>query len=65
MPAAATTAAEAGGRPLRELVESYQRELIRNAVAAADGNWVAAARRLGMNRSNLHHLATRLGLRSG
>jgi anaerobic nitric oxide reductase transcription regulator len=28
-----------------------------------DGSWAAAARELGMHRSNLHHLAERLGLR--
>jgi anaerobic nitric oxide reductase transcription regulator len=27
------------------------------------GNWAAAARELGLHRSNLHHLAQRLGLR--
>jgi anaerobic nitric oxide reductase transcription regulator len=27
------------------------------------GNWAAAARDLGMHRSNLHNLADRLGLR--
>jgi transcriptional regulator with GAF, ATPase, and Fis domain len=32
------------------------------AVRACDGNWSAAARELGMDRSNLHHLARRLGL---
>jgi anaerobic nitric oxide reductase transcription regulator len=31
-------------------------------VARAGGNWSAAARALGMHRSNLHHLARRLGL---
>jgi len=50
-------------RPLREAVDDYQRRLIRDAVAAHDGNWAAAARALGLHRSNLHHLATRLGLR--
>ena len=29
----------------------------------ANGNWARAAERLGMHRSNLHHLARRLGLR--
>ena len=32
-------------------------------LAGAHGNWAAAARTLGMARSNLHHMAERLGLR--
>jgi anaerobic nitric oxide reductase transcription regulator len=47
---------------LREAVNSFQRELIHKALAASSGNWAAAARELGMHRSNLHHLAKRLGL---
>lgn len=50
-------------RPLREAVEEFKRDQIRRAVSAHDGNWAAAARALGMHRSNLHHLAERLGLR--
>lgn len=50
-------------RPLREAVEDYQRRLIREALARHDGVWAAAARELGMHRSNLHHLSVRLGLR--
>ena len=41
----------------------FQRELVRETLAAHDGNWAAAARALGLHRSNLHHLARRLGLR--
>jgi anaerobic nitric oxide reductase transcription regulator len=53
-----------GGRqPLRASVEAYQRRLIRQAVSDSGGNWSAAARRLGMHRSNLHTLARRLGVR--
>lgn len=50
-------------RPLREAVEDYQRRLIREALARHDGVWAAAARELGMHRSNLHHLSVRLGIR--
>jgi anaerobic nitric oxide reductase transcription regulator len=32
-------------------------------VHAHHGNWAAAARALGMHRSNLHHRAAKLGLR--
>ncbi len=48
---------------LRQAVENFQRNLIRHAVAKNQGNWAAAARQLGMHRSNLHNLAQRLGLR--
>lgn len=51
------------GTSLQERVDAYRRRLVRDAVAAHDGSWAAAARALGMNRSNLHHLAKRLGLR--
>jgi anaerobic nitric oxide reductase transcription regulator len=50
-------------RSLREATVDFQRAAIRRALAANAGNWAAAARALGMHRSNLHHLATRLGLR--
>lgn len=50
------------GRSFRDLVEDFQRGLILQAVARNGGNWAAAARELGMHRSNLHSLAGRLGL---
>ena len=50
------------GVSLKDAVDDYKRVLIRAAVNRADGNWAAAARELGMHRSNLHHLARRLGL---
>jgi len=50
-------------RSMREAVEDFQRHLIRETVVRHKGNWAAAARDLGMHRSNLHHLAGRLGLR--
>jgi anaerobic nitric oxide reductase transcription regulator len=48
----------------REVVDDFQRNLIMRAVSNRDDNWAAAARDLGMNRSNLHNLAIRLGLRN-
>jgi anaerobic nitric oxide reductase transcription regulator len=48
---------------LREAVEEYQRLLIRRAVERHAGNWSAAARALGVERANLHHLGKRLGLK--
>jgi len=50
-------------RPLGERVDAYKRQAILTALDHNDGNWAAAARALGMHRSNLHHLARRLGLR--
>jgi anaerobic nitric oxide reductase transcription regulator len=47
----------------RDQVTTFERRVITDAIARYDGNWAAAARALGMHRSNLHHLATRLGLR--
>jgi anaerobic nitric oxide reductase transcription regulator len=44
-------------------VAEFERRVIADAIARHDGNWAAAARALRMHRSNLHHLATRLGLR--
>ena len=49
--------------PLRQRVLDYERRLIREALARNGGSWAAAARELGLHRSNLHHLAGRLGLR--
>ena len=67
----ATAAAPAGptapvvppGTSLREAVDDFQRDLVRATLARSDGNWAAAARDLGMHRSNLFHLGKRLGLR--
>jgi anaerobic nitric oxide reductase transcription regulator len=49
--------------PLAERVDGFRRRTILDAVKRHDGNWAAAARELGLHRSNLHQLATRLGLR--
>ncbi|MCY2959092.1 MAG: nitric oxide reductase transcriptional regulator NorR [Planctomycetota bacterium] len=53
---------ELKGRSLRVALDDHQRELIQLELERAGGNWSAAARVLGMHRSNLHHLAKRLGL---
>jgi anaerobic nitric oxide reductase transcription regulator len=50
-------------RPLRERVREFQRQCVEAALARNDRSWAGAARDLGMHRSNLHHLARRLGLR--
>ena len=71
-PAAAATHAGAvgpaelpdtSGMPLRDAVERFQRHVIGQALRESDGNWSATARALGVDRSNLHRLATRLGLK--
>lgn len=48
---------------LREEVKFFQIQLIKEALEKNSGSWAGAARDLEMNRSNLHNLATRLGLR--
>jgi anaerobic nitric oxide reductase transcription regulator len=51
------------GKTMQEAVEATKRAAVLHAVEAHGGNWAAAARALGMARGNLHHMATRLGLR--
>jgi anaerobic nitric oxide reductase transcription regulator len=48
---------------LRDETRKFQRQVIQRALAKNQGNWAAAARDMGMHRSNLHKLATRLNLR--
>lgn len=51
--------------PLRVRVDRFQKQQIQQAVERHSGSWAAAARELGLHRSNLHHLAQRLGLKPG
>ena len=55
--------APATGLPLAEAMEAHERRLIEAALAAAGGNVAEAARRLGLDRGNLHRKLQRLGLR--
>jgi len=48
---------------LRESTEAFQRELIRQTLEQCQGRWADAARRLGLDASNLHKLAKRLGIK--
>ena len=48
---------------LRSAVEQLKRDVVATTMDETGGNWAEAARRLGMNRSNLHHMARRLGVR--
>ena len=45
---------------LRDAVEELKRDAVASTLEETGGNWAEAARRLGMDRSNLHHLAQRL-----
>lgn len=56
-------ATESGRISLREELKAFQIRLINTALDKNSGNWTAAARDLDMDRSNLHNLATRLGIR--
>ena len=58
--------ASAGNAPaatMQQLVDHSQRQAIRQALAQQQDNWAAAARQLGLDASNLHKLARRLGLK--
>lgn len=44
-------------------VEAFQRQRILETLQACDANWSEAARRLGVDRGNLHRLARRLGIK--
>ena len=48
---------------LRDATQAFQREMITRAVARNRDNWSAAARELGLDRGNMHHLAKRLGMK--
>ncbi len=52
----------AGTTNLTGALDHYRRAMIRSALDQTSGNWAAAARLLGLHRSNLHHLAKRLGI---
>jgi len=44
----------------KNAVEEFQRQLIRQQLAAQQGNMAATARVLGLDRGNFHRLLTRL-----
>ena len=47
---------------LHDAIERLKRDAVAATLEDTGGNWAEAARRLGMNRSNLHHMAQRLGI---
>ncbi|GMV40230.1 MAG: hypothetical protein AMXMBFR64_19460 [Myxococcales bacterium] len=51
------------GLGLADATATFQRDLILRAVESSGGNWAEAARRLGLDRGNLHRTARRLGLK--
>ena len=48
---------------LRQATEFFQRNQIREKLKEHKGNWAATARSLGLDTSNLHKLAKKLGLK--
>ena len=52
------------GATLRDVVDASQRQAIQQALAQHQDNWAAAARQLGLDASNLHKLARRLGVKA-
>lgn len=50
-------------RGLRAQVAQLEQQLVQQALQASKGNWAEAARRLGIDASNLHKLARRLGVK--
>ncbi|MEG1117641.1 MAG: nitric oxide reductase transcription regulator, partial [Janthinobacterium sp.] len=49
---------------MHQIVEASQRQAIRQALLLHHDNWAAAARQLGLDASNLHKLARRVGLKA-
>lgn len=52
------------GIHLKDATEEFQRSLILETVADQEGNWSKSAQILGVDRSNLHNLAKKLGILS-
>ncbi len=50
---------------LRDAIEELKHDAVTQTLEETGGNWAEAARRLGMDRSNLHHMARRLGMPVG
>lgn len=51
--------------PLKQTVEACERHAIHEALGVAGQNWAQAAKALGLDASNLHKRAKRLGLKKG
>jgi anaerobic nitric oxide reductase transcription regulator len=59
---ASSAASTPAGQNLREATDAFQRDWIIAALARAQGSLAQAAREAGMDRSNFHRLARRLGV---
>ncbi len=51
-----------GSRPLREILEEFEREVLKTALTRSQGNVALAARLLAVDRGNLYRRARALGL---
>jgi anaerobic nitric oxide reductase transcription regulator len=63
VPDVAPRVTDAPGQTLRAATEAFERELLQRTLKQTHGNWAEAARRLGVDRGNLHRLGQRLGVR--
>jgi len=56
---------EDGGTHFNDAVREAKRQIVRNALEQASGNFAEAAKLLGLHPSNLHRLIRNLGMRTG
>jgi transcriptional regulator with GAF, ATPase, and Fis domain len=61
-PAAPRGSGSIGSAPLKELLQSHKKRLIEEALAESEGNQAAAAKTLGVHRSNLNRMIKDLGV---
>jgi two-component system nitrogen regulation response regulator NtrX len=61
-PAPSAAAPPLGARPLREMLEEYERSVLEAALEQAQGNVASAARLLHLDRGNLHRRLRALGV---
>jgi formate hydrogenlyase transcriptional activator len=61
-PAAQRGSGSIGSAPLKELLQSHKKRLIEEALAESEGNQAAAAKTLGVHRSNLNRMIKDLGV---
>lgn len=59
----AGTATQAEATSLARAVDEFQRKLILETLHSCNDHWAETARRLGLDRGNLHRLAKRLGIK--